>query len=70
MLRKSATTTPKQYQTTWCFRKDWQHAGGTGDLQSENVFPGSCHSVGLAKALLFVKAGTILGKKVTAAISF
>jgi len=27
MLRKPATTIPKQYQTIWCFRKDWQHAG-------------------------------------------
>ena len=26
MLRKPATTTPKQFQTTWCFGKDWQHA--------------------------------------------
>ena len=34
MLRKPATTIPKQYQTTWCFRKDWQHAGGAGDLLS------------------------------------
>ena len=26
MLRKSATTTPKQFQRTWCFGKDGQHA--------------------------------------------
>ena len=26
MLRKPATTTPKQFQTTWCFGKDGQHA--------------------------------------------
>ena len=26
MLRKPATTTPKQFQTIWCFGKDWQHA--------------------------------------------
>ena len=25
MLRKPATTTPKQFQTTWCFGKDGQH---------------------------------------------
>ena len=40
MLRKPATTTPKQFQTTWCFGKDWQHAGGARDLQSATVFPG------------------------------
>ena len=39
MLRKPATTTPKQFQTTWCFGKDWQHAGGARDLQSATVFP-------------------------------
>ena len=31
MLRKPATTTPKQFQTTWCFGKDGQHAGGARD---------------------------------------
>ena len=40
MLRKPATTTPKQFQTTWCFGKDWQHAGEARDLQSATVFPG------------------------------
>ena len=40
MLRKPATTTPKQFQTTWCFGKDWRHAGGARDLQSATVFPG------------------------------
>ena len=35
-----AKTTPKQFQTTWCFGKDWQHAGGGRDLQSATVFPG------------------------------
>ena len=39
MLRKPATTTPKQFQTTWCFGKDWRHAGGARDLQSATVFP-------------------------------
>ena len=39
MLRKPATTTPKQFQTTWCFGKDWRHAGGAGDLQSATVNP-------------------------------
>ena len=28
ILRKPATTTPKQFQTTWRFGKDWQHEGG------------------------------------------
>ena len=37
MLRKPATTTPKQFQTTWCFGKDGQHAGGAGDLVSNGV---------------------------------
>ena len=49
MLRKPATTTPKQFQTTWCFGKDWQHAGGARDLQSATICPESCHSVTLAK---------------------
>ena len=40
MLRKPATRTPKQFQTTWCFGKDWRHAGGARDLQSATVFPG------------------------------
>ena len=31
---------PKQFQTTWRFGKDWQHAGGARDLQSATVFPG------------------------------
>ena len=35
-----------------------------------NRCPGSCRSVGLARALLFVKAAPVLAKKVTAAISF
>ena len=39
MLRKPATTTPKQFQTTWCFGKDWRHAGGARDLQSATMFP-------------------------------
>ena len=39
MLRKPATTTAKQFQTTWCFGKDGQHAGGAGDLELATVFP-------------------------------
>ena len=39
MLRKSATTTPKQLETT-CFGKDWRHTGWARDLQSATVFPG------------------------------
>ena len=31
ILRKPATTTRKQFQTTWCFGKDGQHAGGARD---------------------------------------
>ena len=70
MLRKPATTTPKQFQTTWCF-------GKTGDTQAEletfNHEPcslESCHSETFAKVLLFSKAAPIFAKKVTAAISF
>ena len=37
MLPKSVTTTPKQFETTWCFGKDRQLAGGAGDLQSATV---------------------------------
>ena len=42
MLRKPATTTPKQFQTTCCFGKDWQHAGGARDLQLQEVVLPSC----------------------------
>ena len=39
MLRKPATTTPKQFQTTWCFGKDWRHAGGaTETFGSPNLY--------------------------------
>ena len=55
MLRKPATTTPKQFQTTWCFGKDWQHAGGGRDLQSATVFPESCHSVHLQEYCFLLK---------------
>ena len=63
MLRKPATTTPKQFQTTWRFGKDWRHAGGARDLQSATVFLESCHSVTLAKVLLFGKAAPFFPKK-------
>ena len=62
MLRKSATTTPKQFQRTWCFGKDGQHAGGAGDLESATVFPGilpfcsTCKSTAVCyKAVLWQK---------------
>jgi hypothetical protein len=71
MLRKLATTTPKQVQTTWCFGKDWQHAGGAIEtFNQQPCSPESCHSVTLARVLLFVKAAPFFAKKVTAAISF
>ena len=71
MLRMPATTTPKQFQTTWCFGKVWQHAGGAGDLQSATVFPGILpfRYTTLAKVLLFGKAAPFFAKKVTATIS-
>ena len=49
----------------------------TGDMQAgletfnqQPCSPESCHSVTLAKVLLFGKAATFFAKKVTAAISF
>ena len=39
MLRKPATTTPKQFQTTWCFGKDWRHAGGAMRPSISNRVP-------------------------------
>ena len=65
MLRKPATTTPKQFQTTWCFGKDGQHAGGAGDLVSNGV-PGILPFCWTCKST----AVLVLVKKVTAAISF
>ena len=54
MLRKPATTTPKQFQTTWCFRKDWQHADGARDLQSATVIFGAVNTLafGLQEVVL------------------
>ena len=43
---------------------------GLETLNQQRCSLGSCHSVGLAKALRFVKAVLVLAKKVTAAISF
>ena len=43
---------------------------GLETLNQQRCSPGSCHSVGLAKALRLVKAVLVLAKKVTAAISF
>ena len=63
MLRKSATTTPKQFQTTWCFGKDWRHAGGAGDLQSATVFPGILPFRYTCKSIAFWKSCAIFGKK-------
>ena len=71
MLRKPATTTPKQFQTTWCFGKDWQHAGGAKELQSATVFPGSLPFRYTWKSIAFCyKAAAFFAKTVTAAISF
>ena len=71
MLRKPATTTPKQFQTTWCFGKDWQHAGGARDLQSATVFSGILPFRYTCKRIAFLlKLRHFWQKKVTAAISF
>ena len=70
MLRKLATTTPKQVQTTWCFGEDWQHAGGAIEtFNQQPCSPESCHSVTLTRVLLFVKAAPFFAKKVTAAFN-
>ena len=63
MLRKPATTTPKQFQTTWCFGKDRQHTGGAGDLESATVFPGILPFCWTAKALRFVKPVLVLAQR-------
>ena len=64
ILRKPATTTPKQLQTTWFFGKDWQHAGRARDLQSATEFPGILpFRYIFAKVLLFVKAASFFAKK-------
>ena len=64
MLRKLATTTPKQVQTTWCFGEDWQHAGGAIEtFNQQPCSPESCHSVTLARVLLFVKAAPFSQKR-------
>ena len=68
MLRKPATTTPKQFQTTWCFGKDWQHAGGARDLQLATVFPGILPFRYTCKSMAFCQSCAIFRKKVTAAI--
>ena len=71
MLQKPATTTPKQFQTTWCFGKDWQPASfapdWAGNLQSATVFPGILH---LQKRCCLLKLRQFWQKRVTAAISF
>ena len=40
------TTTPKEFQTTWCFGKDWQHAG-LATFNQQLCSLESCHSVTL-----------------------
>ena len=55
MLRKPATTTPKQFKTTWCFGKD--------TFNQQPCSPESCHSVTLGRVLLFVKAAQFCHKK-------
>ena len=70
MLRKPAKTTPKQFQTTWCFGKDWQHAGWARDLQSPNRVPRNpAIPLRLQKSIAFWQSCAIFRKKVTAAIS-
>ena len=63
MLRKPATTAPKQFQTTWCFGKDWRHAGGASDLQSATVFPGILPFRYACKSIAFGKAAPFFAKR-------
>ena len=63
MLRKPATTAPKQFQTTWCFGKDWRHAGGARDLQSATVFPGILPFRYTCKSIAFWWSCAIFRKK-------
>ena len=59
MLRKSATRTPKQFQTSWCFGKDSQHAGGQAglhNLQSATVFFGILPSRYTCKSIAFCQS--------------
>ena len=70
MLRKPATTTSKQFQTTWCFGQVWQHVGGARDLQSATVFPGILPFRYTCKSNFLVKLRHFSQKKVTAAILF
>ena len=60
---ESLRTTPKQFQTTWCFGKDWRHAGGARDLQSATVFPGILPFRYTCKVLLFGKAAPFFSQK-------
>ena len=62
-ILKPATTTPKQFQTTWCFGKDWRHAGGARDLQSATVFPGILPFRCTYKSIVFGKDPPFFAKK-------
>ena len=71
MLRKPATTTPKQFQTTWCFGKDWRHAGGAMRPSISNRVPRNpAIPLHLQKYCFLVKLRHFSQKKVTAATSF
>ena len=71
MLRKSATTTSKQFQTTHdALAKTGDMQAGLETFNQQPCSSESCHSVTLAKVLLFGKAAPFFAKKVTAAISF
>ena len=66
MLRKPATTTRKQFQTTWRFNGALEIGNMQKALETFNqqpCSPESCHSVTLAKVLLFVKAASFFAKR-------
>ena len=53
----------QRFQTTWCFGKVWQHAGGAGDLQSATVFPGFLPFRYTCKSIAFWQSCAIFRKK-------
>ena len=70
MLRKPATTTPNNSKQHDALAKTGDMQAGLETFNQQPCSPESCHSVTLAKVLLFGKAAPFFAKKVTAAISF
>ena len=70
MLRKPATTTLNNSKQHGALAKIGNMQAGLENFNQQPCSPESCHSVTLARVLLFVKAAQFFAKKVTAAISF